>query len=43
MQFGDEQIAIMQQQAAQVLSWYDDFKIIIPSWYMSEEDVQCRI
>jgi aminoglycoside phosphotransferase (APT) family kinase protein len=39
MQFGDEQIAIMQQQATQVLRWYDNFRTIVPSWYMSEEDV----
>lgn len=32
--FGGREIATMQQQAAQVLEWYDGMKRMIPSWYL---------
>lgn len=31
--FGEREIRVMQQQAAQVLSWYDGMKQVIPTWY----------
>ena len=31
--FGDEQIQVMVNQAKDVLSWYDDMKNPIPTWY----------
>ncbi len=34
--FGEEEIAVMRSQAKDVLSWYDDLKTCIPSWYISK-------
>lgn len=31
--FGEEQIRVMRDQAAQVLGWYDDMKNPVPTWY----------
>ena len=31
--FGDKEIQVMRNQAAQVLQWYDGMKNVIPSWY----------
>lgn len=31
--FGEREIRVMQQQASQVLSWYDGMKQVIPTWY----------
>lgn len=31
--FGDKEIAVMRNQAKNILSWYDNMKRIIPSWY----------
>ena len=31
--FGEKEIRVMQQQAKQVLDWYDGMKQIVPSWY----------
>ena len=31
--FGDEQIQVMVNQAKDVLSWYDNMKNPIPTWY----------
>ena len=33
--FGEKEIQVMREQAAQVLSWYDDMKRVIPRWYRS--------
>lgn len=33
--FGDEQIQVMVNQAKDVLSWYDNMKNPIPTWYQS--------
>ena len=33
--FGDKEIGVMREQAEQVLSWYNDMKTVIPSWYRS--------
>lgn len=33
--FGEQEIRVMQQQAAQVLGWYDGMKQVIPTWYRS--------
>ena len=33
--FGDKEIQVMQEQAAQVLLWYNGMKQIVPSWYRS--------
>lgn len=33
--FGDREIQVMQEQAAQVLAWYDGMKSIVPTWYLS--------
>lgn len=32
--FGEGQVAIMREQAAQVLDWYDGMQRVIPSWYI---------
>lgn len=31
--FGDREIAVMRNQAKNILSWYDNMKKTIPSWY----------
>ena len=31
--FGDEQVQVMVNQAKDVLSWYDDTKNPVPTWY----------
>lgn len=30
---GEGEIRVMQEQAAQVLQWYDGMKNVVPSWY----------
>ncbi|WP_365964278.1 phosphotransferase [Streptococcus sp.] len=34
--YGSEEIAVMQNQAKEILEWYDDLKQIIPSWYLNK-------
>ena len=31
--FGDKEIQVMRQQAAQVLQWYDGMQQVVPAWY----------
>ena len=31
--FGEAQIDVMRKQAAEILSWYDQMRQIIPAWY----------
>jgi len=31
--FGEEQIAVMRKQTAEILAWYDGMNGLIPSWY----------
>jgi aminoglycoside phosphotransferase (APT) family kinase protein len=31
--FGEEEIRVMQNQAAQVLQWYDNMQNPVPTWY----------
>ena len=31
--FGESEIRVMQEQAAQVLQWYDGMNQVVPSWY----------
>jgi aminoglycoside phosphotransferase (APT) family kinase protein len=31
--YGEREIAVMQQQAAQVLSWYRNMTQVVPTWY----------
>lgn len=33
--FGEKEIQVMRNQAAQVLRWYDDMKNVVPMWYKS--------
>ena len=33
--FGEGEIRVMRNQAAQVLQWYDDMKNVVPVWYRS--------
>ena len=35
--YGPEEISVMQNQAKEILEWYDDMKQIIPSWYLIEK------
>ena len=37
--FGDNEIATMKNQAAQVLEWYDGMKNVVPAWYRNKECV----
>ena len=32
--FGEKEIQVMRNQAAQVLVWYDGMAIVVPSWYL---------
>lgn len=34
--YGSEEIAVMKNQAKEILEWYDDLKQIIPSWYLNK-------
>ena len=31
--FGEKEIRVMREQAAQVLAWYDGMKTVVPAWY----------
>ena len=31
--FGEKEIQVMRNQAAEILRWYDNFTTVIPSWY----------
>ena len=31
--YGEREIRVMQEQAAEILSWYDYFRTVIPNWY----------
>jgi len=33
--FGEIEIRVMQEQAAEILQWYDGMKNVVPSWYRS--------
>ena len=33
--FGEKEMRVMQNQAAQILQWYDGMKQVVPSWYQS--------
>lgn len=35
--FGQVEIDVMAQQAQQILSWYDNLKSVIPSWYTAKQ------
>ena len=34
--FGEEEIQVMRNQAAEILEWYDDMKNVVPKWYISK-------
>lgn len=36
--FGEEEIQVMRNQAAQVLLWYDGMQNVVPGWYRSLND-----
>ena len=38
--YGVEEISVMQNQAKEILEWYDDMKQIIPSWYLIEKKAE---
>jgi aminoglycoside phosphotransferase (APT) family kinase protein len=35
--FGEKEISVMRNQQADVLTWYDNMKREVPSWYVTEE------
>ena len=35
--FGEGEIRVMQEQAAQVMEWYDGMKQAVPSWYFAKK------
>ena len=37
--FGEAEIAVMREQASQVLQWYDNMNRVVPSWYQSKEEL----
>ena len=34
--FGDKEIQVMRNQAAQVLQWYDGMRQVVPTWYQAK-------
>ncbi|MNN70102.1 hypothetical protein D3C81_1859340 [compost metagenome] len=36
MPFGEEEVAVMLQQAGQVLAWFDNMDNPVPTWYLGE-------
>ena len=38
--YGAEEISVMQQQAKEILEWYDDMNQIIPSWYLNKKKTE---
>lgn len=34
--FGEQEIRVMRDQAAQVLQWYDNMRTSVPSWYQPQ-------
>lgn len=36
--YGEEEVSVMQDQAKEILEWYDDMKQIIPGWYMNKNN-----
>jgi len=37
--YGEGEIHVMRNQAADILTWYDHFRTVIPSWYHKEEQL----
>ena len=35
--YGEKEIRVMREQAAEILDWYDHFRTVIPNWYHKEE------
>ena len=35
--FGEREIRVMQEQAAQILLWYDGMKNVVPTWYQRRD------
>ena len=35
--YGDEEISVIQNQAKEILEWYDYMNQIIPSWYLNKK------
>ena len=38
--YGAEEVALMQNQAKEILEWYDNLKQIIPSWYLIKKKAE---
>jgi aminoglycoside phosphotransferase (APT) family kinase protein len=38
MDFGDQEIEIMRNQAKEILDTYDDFSRVVPKWYLEVKD-----
>ena len=38
--FGDGEVAVMRDQAAQVLAWYDGMHAVVPGWYRENSAAQ---
>ena len=36
--FGEREISVMQNQAKEILSWYDGMKCAVPSWYQPHRE-----
>jgi aminoglycoside phosphotransferase (APT) family kinase protein len=35
--FGETEIQVMQNQAQEILGWYDDMAHVVPNWYRRED------
>ena len=35
--YGDKEISTMQNQAKEILAWYDDMNRVVPSWYLDRK------
>ena len=38
--YGEEEVSVMQNQAKEILEWYDDMNQLVPSWYMNKKNTE---
>ena len=38
--YGEEDVSVMQNQAKEILEWYDYMNRLVPSWYMNKNNTE---
>ena len=38
--YGEEEVSVMQNQAKEILEWYDYMNRLVPSWYMNKNNTE---